>query len=512
MTSGRFPLPAALKGAASGPPSKNPLVFPPLAQPSPAGRFPLVSRHQQRSIALSHIRPLPIPRGLKYQLGSRMYLGVVHLRPEARGQPFPRSPRSRSRVNLRVLRPLPRVPQGQPSALRTLHGRPGIQGIFPTSRGHVSRACPRVPHCMATGFPVPQVCCLVFAVLLSLSLCFRRPGMSVSPLPHPANGPVPIPLPSSRVYTPPGRQQPHGAGPMDPHPSGDPFVRPIPPPCDWVVCVLLETLGTLLSGPAPICHPITRAYTPPGRLHPMCILHPAAYYPVALARGSITCLLRKFFLSIVPLPFRSVLCVLWRGIDFFFSVFFCAPRGPLPPPFSSACPVLCFPVWAVFRFYPPPCMHARQHCTVHRVTAPLCVCLWSSHQRGACPLAVPGHASLAPLCRVLVHLTLSSPLLVLPPSPVSRPSPYCSSPAQCALRCSSPRQGCISRALTRFSRLHPVLCPVGRLGRPPQEPLRGDFPVIRPRRPPLHEFPDGGAGRPVRLNAGQRHGITLWAM
>ena len=41
--------------------------------------------------------------------------------------------------------------------------------------------------------------------------------------------------PSSRVYTPPGRQQPCGAGPLDPHPSGDLFVRlarvaPIPPP------------------------------------------------------------------------------------------------------------------------------------------------------------------------------------------------------------------------------------------------------------------------------------------
>ena len=41
--------------------------------------------------------------------------------------------------------------------------------------------------------------------------------------------------PSSRVYTPPGRQQPCGAGPLDPHPSGDRFVRlarvaPFPPP------------------------------------------------------------------------------------------------------------------------------------------------------------------------------------------------------------------------------------------------------------------------------------------
>ena len=34
--------------------------------------------------------------------------------------------------------------------------------------------------------------------------------------------------------------------------------------------------------------------------------------------------------------------------------------------------------------------------------------------------------------------------------PVSRPPPYCCSPALCALRWSSPRQGCIWRALTRL--------------------------------------------------------------
>ena len=61
----------------------------------------------------------------------------------------------------------------------------------------------------------------------------------LSPVPRPR----PIPLgccaapshPSSRVNTPPGRQQPCGAGPLDPHPSGDRFVRlarvaPLPPP------------------------------------------------------------------------------------------------------------------------------------------------------------------------------------------------------------------------------------------------------------------------------------------
>ena len=54
-----------------------------------------------------------------------------------------------------------------------------------------------------------------------------------------------------------------------------------------------------------------------------------------------------------------------------------------------------------------------------------------------------------------------------------------------------------------------VLRPVGRLKRPPQIPLRGDSPVVRPRWPPLHQLLDGGAGRPVQFNAGHRHGVSL---
>ena len=57
--------------------------------------------------------------------------------------------------------------------------------------------------------------------------------------------------------------------------------------------------------------------------------------------------------------------------------------------------------------------------------------------------------------------------------------------------------------------LRPILRPVGRLGRPPEIPLREDSPVFRPRRPPLHQFPDAGAGRPLRFNAGLWHGVFL---
>ena len=98
------------------------------------------------------------------------------------------------------------------------------------------------------------------------------PPPSLSPVPRPRPnllGCLAAPaLPSSRVYTPPGRQQPCGAGPLDPHPSGGRFVRlarvtPFPP-------------TSLVPRPRPIplgCraapfHPSSRAYTPPGRLQP----------------------------------------------------------------------------------------------------------------------------------------------------------------------------------------------------------------------------------------------------
>ena len=46
----------------------------------------------------------------------------------------------------------------------------------------------------------------------------------------------------------------------------------------------------------------------------------------------------------------------------------------------------------------------------------------------------------------------------------------------------------------------------------PGYPFRGIPLLSAPCRPPLHQFPDGGAGRPVWLNAGQRHGVPISAM
>ena len=158
-------------------------------------------------VSLNHIPPLPIPHRLEYPLGSRMHLGVVNPRLQAMGRPFPRSPWSRSRVNLRVLRPLTRGPQDQPSAQRTPHDRPGVQGYFRTSRGQPPDSWPMIHDSMATVFPFPRGCCL--ALMASHPIPFSVPlrhipsaaqsprrvvsqshGAVVWPVPHPCPSPV----------------------------------------------------------------------------------------------------------------------------------------------------------------------------------------------------------------------------------------------------------------------------------------------------------------------------------
>ena len=117
--------------------------------------------------------------------------------------------------------------------------------------------------------------------------------MSHSLLPHPGTGPFPAfhglptpsgrcvalatrpspprPLvPSSRVYTPPGRLQPCGAGPLEPLPSGDRFVRlarvaPFPPPS---LSPMPRPRPNPLGCRAAPSHPSSPVYTPPVRQQP----------------------------------------------------------------------------------------------------------------------------------------------------------------------------------------------------------------------------------------------------
>ena len=214
--------------------------------------------------------------------------------------------------------------------------------------------------------------------------------MSHSPWPHHGTGPFPAshglpnlsgrclalatrpspphPLvPSSRVYTPPGRQQPCGAGPLEPLPSGDRFVRlarvaPFPPPSPSPV-----------PGPRPIplgcraapSHLFSRVYTPPGRQQP-CGAGPLDPHPsgdrfVRLAR-------------VAPFPPCSPV-----------------PRsGPAPPGRCSGPPVCTLCVWCcvygVLGLLAPVHRRARSVCGV------ACTASWASW-----PLFTGVHA----LCVVL---------------------------------------------------------------------------------------------------------------
>ena len=379
-----------------------------------------------------------------------MHLGVVHRRLEARGRPFVRSPRSRSRVNLRVLRPLTRGPQGQPSPLRTLHSRPGVQGIFPTSRGQAPHGWPMVHHSMATGFPIPRGCCL------ALSASHPIP---CSPLPHPVTGPLPVscgfPIPrgccaapfhpSSRVYTPLGRQQPCGAGPLDPHPSGDRFVRlalvapfsfpPLPPaPCPVTHLGLFPASCVFPVSLGPSCDPSHTPFSAPFPYPSIpCFYH--TELPATLWRGptgSASCLGPARATSTVrslPVPFRlggvlssgpvvvpssgprslrySYLSPTWSPDVVVFAFFFSlATRGlssahllhPVPPPpaRSALLALLCrcgvsfmfcfcpppFPAVPPAFWFPPPCMHAQQPGTGHLSLLPSVLL--------SCPIALLG--------------------------------------------------------------------------------------------------------------------------
>ena len=432
-----------------------------------------------------------------------MHLGVVHPRLEARGRPFPRFPWSRSRVNLRVLRPLTRGPQGQPSPLQTPHRPPGVQGIFPTSRGQALHGWPMVHHSMATGFPIPRDCCLALSASHSFP-CF--------PLPHPVTGPLPVPCgfpiprgccavpfhPPSRVYTTPGRQQPCGVGPLDPHPYGDCFVRlalvapfpspPLPPVPRPVTdlglfpesCLLQVSLGpwcdpshTPLSALSLI--PASRVFTPPGRQqafgagppdpHPAWdpLVGLALFAPFTSRSAWVVCRPQDLWWFLLPgprAPHYSCLSPTWSPVVVAFASFFRAPPAvfrlpvcsmlfpwrPLALRFSPSC------VAAGFCSCSPPPLPCRASClvvpsslharttTLHRpsVTAPLGVPVLSLGSPRPCQVgARPSR---------LTHFSVLRP----PLSPVSCPPSFCCSPAPCVFPWSSPRHGCILRAFTRL--------------------------------------------------------------
>ena len=162
------------------------------------------------------------------------------------------------------------------------HGSPLHGDWFPNPKGLLLGAFGLPAHPMSHS-PLPHPGTGLFPASLGLpTLSGRCAALATRPSP-----PRPL-VPSSRVYTPPGRQQPCGAGPLDPHPSGDHFVHlaqvaPFPP---------FSPVPRPRSNPLGCCaapsHPSSRVYTPPGRRQPCGAgpldPHPSGHRFVRLAR------------------------------------------------------------------------------------------------------------------------------------------------------------------------------------------------------------------------------------
>ena len=206
---------------------------------------------------LAHGSPLhgdmfPNPMGLLLGAFGLPALPMSHfLLPHSGTGPFPASnglPTPSGRCAAPATRPSPPRPLVPSSRVNT---PPGSQQPFGAS--------PVDPHPSGDRF-----------VRLARVAPFLPP--SPSPVPRPRPNPLGCCAapshPSSRVYTPPGCQQPCGAGPPDPHPSGDRFVRlarvaPFPP----FIPVLRPRPNPLGCCVAQL-HPSSRVYTPPGHQQP----------------------------------------------------------------------------------------------------------------------------------------------------------------------------------------------------------------------------------------------------
>ena len=235
-------------------------------------------------------------------------------------------------------------------------------------------------------------------------------------------------------------------------------------------------IPSLYPCPYPTGPPASHVYTPLGRMLP-CGACPRVRFlrhaMVAPIRSPASCSLRAVCLLVV------CSCFLWEVF------LLCAPRGPPTPAFPlcirclSSGPLLLL-------FFLPSSLHARTS-PLHWSSgygSPLFSSLVFPTLRGV-PLPVPARARWAPLPRVTVSPLHSPPY----PRPLSLVRlPYCCSPAQCAPRCSSRRQGCILRAVRLLSACARSLTCKPIWAASPGTPS-GESPVVRPRRPPLHQFP-----------------------
>ena len=139
----------------------------------PARGFPMDSRRQQRSIALSqphstspHPSRVGVPGRLPDALGCRPSA--------ARGQgatlsTFPQVPLTREPTSTQAIDPGTSGSTLTPAAT----SRPSRSlGHFLTSRGQAPHGRLMVHHSMATGFPIPRGCCLAPSAIFPCSVSF----------------------------------------------------------------------------------------------------------------------------------------------------------------------------------------------------------------------------------------------------------------------------------------------------------------------------------------------------
>ena len=176
--------------------------------------------------------------------------------------------------------PMSRFPLPHPGPFPASHGLPSPSGLCVALATRPSPPRPLVPTSRVYTPPGRLLACGAGPLgplpsgdrFVRLARVAPFPPPSLFPVPQPR----PIPLgcraaqshPSSRVYTPAGRQQLCGAGPLDAHPSGDCFVHlarvaPFPPPSP-VPRPRPNPLGCC-AAPS---HPSSHVYTPPGRQQP----------------------------------------------------------------------------------------------------------------------------------------------------------------------------------------------------------------------------------------------------
>ena len=310
---------------------------------APAGGFPVDSRRQQRSIALSDIPPLPIIYGLEYLIGSRMYLVVVHPRLDARGRPLPRFPTSRSGVNVRVLRLL----TAGPHPCGHLKAVPGFRAIsclpvatFPMVGARFLTPWPLVSdsHGNLTWRFRPNFPC---SALFATPRC-PFPVCHIPSLGHlPRLTPHPLFIPHWTASNPVVRAHwilihlgtvlcvLHGS--LLSHPSVFFFTRfPIP----RGRCAVL---GTVFSWPRPripSCYPClyptgpptTHVYTPTSRTPPSGAGPRKPFLPLAMVAP-------------IRTPAAFSLCVFFSGLPWVFPL--CATRGMPQPPTPLCVSVPC---------------------------------------------------------------------------------------------------------------------------------------------------------------------------